>query len=478
MNTIMKKARAWVALSLLLLSSLIAGTSVARELVYGNFSERGEFLGFSTADGNSTFNLPSTAGSLYSMSVIGDSRSSDFNINPQSKSAKSWVTWAMAYYQQSFRITANYGVSGNRSDQYLTNGNFQKALSDGSGWLVMGPPVVNDIGQASSGYTDTYGNAVTLTNVVDVTVAKLTGYVKQARAAGKRVIVVAEYGAQSFNATQVAAVHEFNRRYQDAIKDLPGVYWVNFNPLVWDKTSSATAINFNTGFTLDGTHAVQLMGETLGKWFAQNFLPSVMPKVDSAVANLNDTVINGSAQLYANPLLSTLTGGVTGSNITVTSGNVPGSVTVSGSAAGLSVVITSAANANGFGNDVTFAFTASGATTGRIDFTIPNQSNWALSDYIETGVEIDRASSCAGNIYSQTQLNSNLGTYDAYDLYSVTAGVPSSAAATGLVLRSLRNTWIPGSTAQGYLLHRLNVAFTGAGTCTITVRRPFIERYR
>lgn len=473
-----KNARAWLALSLLLLSSLFAGTSLAREAVYGNFNERGDFLGFSSADGQATFGLPGASGSLYSMSVIGDSRTSDFNINPQSKSAKSWVAWAMAYYQQSFKVIGNYGASGKRSDEYLTNGNFQTALADGSGWLVFGFPVVNDIGQSNPGYTDTSGVAINTTNVVDNTVARLVSYIKQARAAGKRVIILAEPGAQSFSAAQVAAVHEFNRKYQNATKDLPGVYWVNFNPLIWNQTSSATNIVFNTGFTLDGTHAVQMMGEALGKWFAQNFLPSVMPKVDSAVASLSDTVINGSSQLYANPLLTTLTGGVTGSNITVTSGNVPGSVTVSGSAAGLSVVITSGANAGGFGNDVTFAFTASGATTGRIDFTIPNQSNWALSDYIETGVEIDRASSCAANIYSQTQLNSNLGTYDAYDLYSVGAGTPSSTAAPGLVLRSLRNTWIPGSTAQGYLLHRLNVAFTGAGTCTITVRRPFIERYR
>jgi hypothetical protein len=473
-----------LALAFMATLALLGNVSQAREMVYADFDQQtGAFLGFSRADGSNPFALPGTAGALTDLSVIGDSRTADYSTT-NGTSGRSWLAWAQAYYKQSFRVIANYGASGKRSDEYLTNGNFEKALADGSGWLIFGFPVINDLAQSLAGYVDTSGVSITEANVVDNAIARLVTKIKLARAAGKRVIALLEPGGSNLVASQVANVHEFNRKYRDALKAVPGVYVVNFNPLIWNTTSSATLIAFKTNYTGDGTHAQQMMGQALGKWFATNFLPSVMPASDLAVANISDVITNGAAQIYTNPLLTTLTGG-TSSNITVTSGTVPASVVVSGSAAGLlSVVITSGANANGYGNDVTFAFTATNPVTARIDFTLPNANNWEVTDYLEAGLEYDVASSCAASIYADTILNSNIGASnvqnDAYMLQTLNSGPPSGLADTGVVLRTPRVTWQAGSTSKGFLQTRMNLVFASAGTttCTVTVRRPFMYRYR
>lgn len=469
-------------LSLAFLASIFTTTpGFGRELVYGDFDQTGQFLAFNGADGSKPFLMPGTAGNIYDWSAIGDSRTQDFYTGPNNgyKNSRSWLAWAMAYYKQSFRVVGMYGVSAKRTDEYLTNGNFEKAMVDGSGTMVFGFPVVNDLSQATGGYTDTYGRSVTASNVVDLAIGNLVTKIKAARQAGKRVIVLAEPGATTFTAAQVATVHEFNRKYRDQVRTIPGVYWWNFNRLIWNATSSSTLIAFKANYTGDGTHAQQAMGQALGKDFATNFLPTFFPSVDSAVDNTSELIANGVGQLFANPLFTTLTGGTTGSNITLTSGTVPGSVSISGSAAGaLSVVITNASNAAGLGNDVTYAFTATSAVTGRIDFTIPNAANLALTDYVEAGVEYDLGAGCAANVYSEAQMNSDVGTFTGFDLYSAASGPPSGLADTGVVLRSTRATWLPNSTTIGYYLHRLNLNFTGAGTCTINTRRASIVRYR
>ena len=449
--------------------------------VRGVRDKSGAFLGILSPSGDVEGIGVSVAGPLNKFSALGDSRTQDiFVASPHiGKSSRSWLVWAMAYYKQSFSIVEGYGVSGYRSDQYLTNGAFELALADGSGTLVFGFPVINDIAQSTAGYTDTYGTAITTANVVDQAILRIVVKINAAVAAGKSVIVLAEPGGTSLVAAQVALVHEFNRKYRDAIAAIKNVYWWNFNRIIWNATSSTTLIAFKANYSGDGTHMQQMAGRAMGKDFAANFLPSYIQKIDTANDNLSAQISNAVGQIYANPLLNVLTGGVTGSNITITSGTVPGSMTVAGSVAGaLFVVITSAANADELGNDVTFAFTASAATTAKLDFTIPNAANLALTDFLECGVEYDVGAGSAANIYSENQMNSNSGTANAYDMYSVSSGPTSGLADSGVVIRSARASFLAGSASIGYQLFRLNLAFPASGTATITVRRPFINRYR
>ena len=142
-------------------------------------------------------------------SMIGDSRTADL-WSGGGKSSRNFFNWACAYYKQAPILVGNYGASGKRSDEYLTNGNFETALADGSGVLIFGYPAVNDIGTAFTGYTDAFGNVVTLANAASVIVGNLARYWRKAVDAGKKVVVLTEPGSTVQVASQVAVMHEIN----------------------------------------------------------------------------------------------------------------------------------------------------------------------------------------------------------------------------------------------------------------------------
>lgn len=416
-------------------------------------------------------------------SMIGDSRTADLTIG-QGTNCRNWFNWACAYYRQSPLLVGAYGASGNRSDQYLTNGNFERALTDGSQWLIFGYPAVNDISQANAGYTDTFGRAVTLSNVAELALDNVITFAKKAVAAGKKVIVLTEPGATSLTAAQVAVVHDYNRRVKERIAEVPGAVLYDPCPTLWDAAASATLIAFKTNYSGDGTHAQQAAARAVGADFAANVLPAILPKVDTAPANTSDSAANGTNQLFRNPLFSTLTGGTTGSNITLSSGTVPANVSISGSAAiSLAVTITSATNANGFGNDVTFAFTANGTGNARIDLAT-TVGDWNLTDLFESRIEIDvAAGSTAAGVHAVTNVltDSSTKTNALYAMYAAgdgpSSGPMSTAGDTGLTLRTRRGGVVSGSSSKTAVTFRVQVAFTGNQACTVTLRRPGIYRY-
>ncbi len=412
----------------------------------------------------------------FGFSMIGDSRTADLLLG-QGKNSRNWFNWACAYYKQAPRLIGAYGASSKRTDEFLTNGNFDLALADAAQFLVFGFPAVNDIGQSTPGYTDTFGRSVTVANVAALAVDNIIVYAKRAVAYGKKVIALTEPGSTSLDVTRVAAVHEFNRLLKTRIAEVPGAVLYDPCPLLWNATSSTTLISFKTNYSGDGTHAQQIAARAVGSDFAANVLPTIIPKIDTAPANINDTVANGTGQLLRNPLLNTLTGGTTGSNITLSSGTVPANTAIASTVAGLSVAITSAANAQGFGNDVTYAFTASGAVTGNIDLQA-NNADWSLADLFEGRLEMDIASgSTAVGVYPELYVQTNAGTNEFYDLYSGASGPMSTAAETGLVYRTPRGGVVAGSITKSAVQIRIRVVFTGAGSCTITIRRPGIYRY-
>ena len=420
----------------------------------------------------------STPANAFGFSMIGDSRTSDVYTGSGTNS-RNWFNWASAYYKQTPILVGRYGVSGNRTDQYLTNGNFESALNDGAQWLIFGFPAVNDIAQANAGYTDTFGRAVNLTNVAAYASDNIITYAKRAVAGGKRVIVLTEPGATTLNATQVAAVHEFNRLLKSRITEVPGGILYDPCPILWNPTASATFIGFKTNYTGDGTHNQQQGGRAVGIDFAMNVLPAILPKIDSAPANLSDSIANGTNQLYRNPLFGTLTGGTNGGNFSLTSGNIPANMTISGTAAGLlSLAITSAANANGFGNDVTFAFTSTGVVSGRIDLDL-NNADWNLTDYLEGRIEVDVAAGGSGvaGVYAEMFISTNLGTLDYWTMQASAAGPMATSGDTGIVLRTPRGLPFIGSTTKNSAKLRVWVAFSGAGSQTVTLRRPGVYRY-
>ena len=415
----------------------------------------------------------------FGFSMIGDSRTADL-LTGNGTNSRNWFNWACAYYNQTPQLVGTYGVSGKRTDEYLTNGNFEIALADGAKWLIFGLPCYNDINQSNAGYTDTYGHTITTSNVAAYALDNIIVYAKRAVAAGKSVILLTEPGGSALaTAAQAAAVYEFNRLIKERVKEVQGAILYDPCQLIWNPTASTTTIAFKTNYTSDGVHNQQQAARAVGKDFATNVLPAILPKIDTAPANLSDSVANSTNQLYRNPLFNTLTGGTNGGNFTLTSGNIPANMTISGTAAGLlSLVITSAANANGYGNDVTFAFTSTGVVSGRIDLDLTT-TDWNLTDYLEGRIEIDVASGGTGGIngvYAETMITTNLGTLDYWANQASAAG-PMSTAGDTLVLRTRRGLPYIGSSSKTSAKLRVWVAFGAAGTQTITLRRPGVYRY-
>lgn len=414
----------------------------------------------------------------FGFSMIGDSRTADLTLG-NGLNSRNWFNWACAYYKQTPILIGNYGSSSKRSDEYLTNGNFETAMNDGAQWLIFGFPAVNDISQANIVYTDTFGRAVNLTNVASYASDNIITYAKRAASAGKRVIVLTEPGATTLNATQVAAVHEFNRLIKSRITEVPGAILYDPCPVLWNPTASATLIAFKTNYTGDGTHAQQAAARAVGIDFATNVLPAILPKVDTAPANTSDTVANSTNQLFRNPLFNTLTGGTAGGNFTLTSGNIPANVTVSGSAAGgLAATVTSAANASGFGNDITFAFSCTSAVSARIDLTT-TVGDWNLTDLFEGRIEIDLApgGSNVNGVYAEMYIQTDAGTADRWANYAGASGPMVTTGDTGLVLRTRRGGVLAGSTSKTAVQLRVWVNFSASGSQTITLRRPGVYRY-
>jgi len=410
-------------------------------------------------------------------SMIGDSRTADL-MTGSGTNSRNWFNWACAYYKQTPLLIGKYGVSGYRTDQYLTNGNFELALADSAKFLIFGLPAYNDVNQANAGYTDTFGRSITISNVAAYAADNIILYAK--RAAGyKNVVILTEPGGSTLNAAQCQAVHEFNRLIKERVREVPGAVLYDPCPIIWNPTASTTTIAFKTNYTSDGVHNQQMAARAVGADFAANVLPTLIPKVDTAPSNLSDSVANSTNQLYRNPLFNTLTGGTNGGNFTLTSGSIPANMTISGTAAGLlSLVITSAANTNGFGNDVTFAFTSTGVVSGRIDLDLTT-TDWNLTDYLEGRIEVDVASGGSGinGVYAETMITTNIGTLDYWSMQASAAGPMSTTGDAGLVLRTTRGMPYLGSSSKTSAKLRVWVAFSGAGSQTITLRRPGVYRY-
>lgn len=437
-----------------------------------------DIVGLVDPDGSEKLFTMNPRGSSFGFSMIGDSRTADLTIGT-GLNARNWFNWACAYYCQAPILIGNYGASGKRSDEYLTNGNFEIAMVDDSKWLIFGFPAVNDISQASSGYTDTFGRSVSLSNVAAYAVDNVISYAKRAVAYGKSVIMLTEPGSTTHNAAQVACVHDFNRRIKGRIAEVPGAILYDPCPLLWNPTSSTTLVAFRTNYSGDGTHAQQAAARAVGIDFATNVLPAILPKVDTAPANTSDTVANGTNQLFRNPLFNTLTGGTAGSNFTLTSGNIPANVSVSGGASGgLAATVTSGANAGGFGNDITFAFSCTSAVSARIDLTT-TVGDWNLTDLFEGRIELDIASggSNVNGVYAEMYIQTDAGTADRWANYSGASGPMVTTGDTGIVLRTRKGGALAGSTSKTAVQLRILVNFSASGSQTITLRRPGIYRY-
>ena len=414
----------------------------------------------------------------------GDSRQAVIGgSGPLSTTAAHWFAWASALNGANMRHVANYGISGKRSDEYLAT-NFAASLTAPGYWYVFNSPAINDIAQAPAPYTTLDGVAITLTNVAEYVAGRILTAAITARAAGYQVVITSEPGSNTCTQAQCTAVYELNQRLKEICQTY-GFLYFDIASVLWNPGASATTISFKTGYTLEGTHLTHLGAYYAGKAFAA-LIGKFIPAAYILPSNKSDVLATNARQLIQNPLFTTLTGGAS-SGVTLT-GNVPANWTLGNTAgAGTSVTITSAANADGYGNDVTLTITAGAADTvtfQQAGISGAGNANWLITDIMQSGVQMDVAAGSSNFVsYWQQGIATVEGpTQNNFVLYSGVASGLGPGPAEAYTLTYAAKPAAAPLTAGGALGTRsfiapyLKLVFTAAGSATITLRRPFWDK--
>jgi hypothetical protein len=387
---------------------------------------------------------------------LGDSRTQhiqDGSAPNNGYAGNHWITIFNDLIKQPLRVGCSQnvltlGISGDRSDQYIQI-NGSAWLSSPAGWLIMGEPCVNDIGQASgTPYTNVNGVSVTISNVAAICAGNVQAAVSQAIGLGHKVFMVADPGSTSDTSAQVTATLEVNRRNRDFCTTTPGCYWFDYTASVWNPTNSATAFAFKANYSSDGTH----LG-TLGEWAAalafQTQFGSLFPSGNRGICNIAET--NST---------SPLSSGAVAANWTL---NLPSVVTAT---------ITYVADPAGCGSDMQIALTATGSGTGYLQSNAQSAAASSLTDINQCTAEVQVASGSSN--FSSYLIQQNVGNsagQNTYDLYPLVSGAYQNwpTTAIDLKMQTYPSTFPSGNASVSYVLCRIYFQFSAAGSATWTV---------
>lgn len=418
--------------------------------------------------------------------LVGDSRTSQYGFDPNnptnSVSAQHYFSWANSLLGMPLQITANLGISGLRSDQFIAQSG-AAGIAANSQWVHIGPPAVNDISQAVAGYTpagSVYFNAgvrVTIANVAAVVAAQIKAYALACVAAGKKVLLSTEHGSTAFSTAQVAAVFQLNEYLRYISLTYPNIYLWDGAKDYWLPTGSTTAIVFRPGYSADGVHSIIPGGYAMGLSLSTFLGTSLYSPNDYLGSNAADIPTTNSQSLIDNGLFTTLTGGSVSGGLVLTSGTIPANWSMSGAATS-SVVVTSAANANGYGNDLTLALTAGAADSIQISHNSFGAS-LLVSDQVSAAIQCQvNAGSSNFNAWQQLLMQSPQASPNIFSMYGLrTANLgsgPTTAYTTTLYCPY--TGFAAGSTSITLAKQFINFEFAAAGSATVTLRRAIVRK--
>jgi hypothetical protein len=434
--------------------------------------------------------LVSQAGGLAptdSWVLVGDSRIAQYGFdsnNPtNSVNAANYFAWANALLGQPLQVTANLGVSGLRSDQFIAQTG-AAGISAASQWVHVGPPAVNDIGQAlSPTYTTVAspyfpgGVAVTVPNVAAVVAAQIKAYCLACVAAGKKVLLSTEHGNTAFTSAQVAQVFQLNEYLRYISLTYPNVYLWDGAKDYWNPTGSTTAIVFRSGYSGDGIHSIIPGGYAMGVSLSTFLGTSLYSPNDYLASNAADIQATNSQSLEDNGMFTTLTGGSVAGGLVLTSGTIPASWQMAGAATS-SVIVTSGANAQGYGNDLTLAITAGAADS----ITFSHNSFGSLitvNDKVSAAVQAQVTTGSSNfNVWQSILMSSPQGSPNTFSMY----GARSASIGSGPTTAYTSTLYCPyvgfaaNSVSVTTAKRFINFDFTAAGAATVTLRRAIVRK--
>lgn len=432
---------------------------------------------------------------------VGDSRTTLINVGGIpgiGYNGQSWFNQANALAGNPYILGLQQGGSGCRSDQFLSYLNIQPMLTSNSGWFVINFWGVNDVApQTGNGliasnacssnvsgsfpYTNNNGVSVTQSNVGAVAAGNVITAAQLAMTAGKKVLIIEEPGATNTSTSSIGQIYDGNARLRAFAANYPGqVYFRSFNSTIWAPTSSATAIAFVTGCSVDGVHPSDLCGYLEGvvfnTWAAGLGIPAPTA-TDLRIANINNTRTTNPRQLVQNPLFNTTTGG-SRTSCTTGTGSVPNGWTLS--CAGTTTVnITSGADAGGFGNDITLAITCTAADT--INFASSDQgiSFWNLTDIFQVNITAAvSAGSSNFHVWDNIGVVTDQGNSASYGLYGGAAinGAGGPTTAYTYQLATQPRGVLPNSVTKSFMIPQFQASCSAAGGGTVTLSRASVDR--
>lgn len=419
--------------------------------------------------------------------LVGDSRTAqygfDVNNKTNSVNAVHYLAWANSLLGQPLQIVSNLGVSGLRVDQFISQTGAQ-AISTSAQWVHVGPPAVNDIGQAlSPTYTTVStpftrgGVAVTMSNVVSVVAGILKDFCLACVSSGKKVLLSTEHGNTAFTTAQTAAVFQLNEYLRYLSVTYPNIYLWDGAKDYWNPTGSTTAIVFRAGYSGDGIHSIIPGGYAMGQSLSAFLGTSLYSPNDYLASNAADIQSTNSQSLEDNGMFTTLTGGSVASGIVLTSGTIPANWQLAGAATS-SVIVTSSANANGYGNDLQFAFTASAADS--ITFAHNSFGSFlTVNDQVSAAAQVQvLAGSSNLNVWQRLTMQSPQGSPNIFSMYgdrsAATGAGPTTAYTTTLYCPYVG--FVANSASITLAKRFINFDFTAAGSATVIIRRAVVRK--
>jgi hypothetical protein len=408
-----------------------------------------------------------------SMALLGDSRNDQqsngvvtYGNIGRNRTAVHWFNWYNALNNQPVTLHSKYAVSGSLTsalDGQITSmvalGNLPQFAAIWSG--------VNDLAAG--------GTALDAFTNLNAACARLISM-------GITPIVFTDPGATSLNTSaRLTQLFEYNERIRNLGESNRSVLVFDTTSVLWDGSAASwtttPAPSFKTGYSFDGTHLINLggynLGVAFGTWFAGRVLP--FEARSSCVGEMVNA--NNPLAYIANGMFTTTTGGTQTGTGSLT-GNVPASWTYNkGANAGTATTISTAANANGFGNDLTLAITTTVADSIRLtqDVATGVRTGTAIGSILQAGYELEvTGGTNLQGINIVHEYNDGSTSYTHFDMYcqNTNAGNGPQAYTIQGQTASLPITTAP----NGWITSRIECVFSGAGGATVKVRRARMRR--
>lgn len=401
-----------------------------------------------------------------------------------------WMNWTagMLRAQNKPWVTlSNLGVAGTRTDQWATQ--IAAAIALAPAMIGLAGDPINDIAAAATGYTGAAGSAISgqavnATNVPALALASLKGWIKQINDAGILVLYSQLRGGGGMTATQIGNMNDFNRlfadyvAYGDDFRGEPAIEIIDTRPYSIVTSSLGTVVMQNSQ---DGVHDNTKQAKKIGTNAA------IVAQIGKLLRTIPNHKLSSLNQQYpGNGLYNCMSGtsGFTGSPVAATgtgnTGNVPPNITLGnctgGCTAAYAVNATSAdADGNTWGSEIQVTVTASSA--GSVPWYIAlNRTNIVPTDFIRGGWEIDVAAGATGLAAVQTKLESFAtgAPLPTFDMISSGLGTDDGGytgyAAEPQPLKLL------GTSGSQFTNLRMDIVFSGAGSCVVKIRKPWAER--